>query len=127
MDSQPMERRQFSRIAFDAGVTIQQEDSIFPAQLIDISLNGVLITTPAQYELRTDIPCTLTVRLAEDVSICMQVSLVHSSSEMLGFHCSSMDMDSMTHLRKLVEMNLDDPAASDRVLNELLKRHRANG
>lgn len=116
------ERRQFSRVNFDADVTLTQEGRSFSAQLEDISLNGVLLSTPSQYQLRTDIPCTLYIALAEAANIRMQVTLVHSSSSFLGFHCTSIDMDSIIHLRRLIEINLDEPQASERVLAELLKR-----
>jgi hypothetical protein len=118
------ERRQFSRVEFDADVFLTQEGRKYQAQLQDISLNGVLISTPADYHLRTDMPCTVTVKLADDVAITMQVALVHSSSDFLGFHCTSIDMDSIIHLRRLIEINLGEPGASERVLAELLKRHR---
>lgn len=116
------ERRQFSRINFDADVTLTQEGRSFSAQLADVSLNGVLLSTPEQYQLRTDMPCTLGIALADSAVIQMQVTLVHSSSSFLGFHCTSIDMDSIIHLRRLIEVNLDDPQASERVLSELLKR-----
>lgn len=117
------ERRRFSRIEFDAEVSILQDGREYSAQLVDISLNGLLVTTPQNYQLRADIPCTVTVHLADEVVICMQTALIHTSSNLLGFHCTSIDMDSIVHLRRLIEMNLDDPAASERVLAELLKRH----
>lgn len=117
------ERRRFSRISFDAEATLTQDGQEYSAQLLDISLNGVLLTTPTNYGLRVDLPCMVKVRLAANAIITMQVALIHSSSEVLGFHCTSIDMDSITHLRRLLEMNLDDPAASERVLTELLKRH----
>lgn len=118
------ERRQFSRVVFDAHVTVTQEGRSFAAQLEDISLNGVLLSTPAQYQIRTDMPCSLSINLAGDTEINMQVTLVHSSSSFLGFHCTSIDMDSIIHLRRLIEINLGDPHASERVLAELLKRHQ---
>lgn len=126
MASQNPERRQFSRVVFDAEVNVRQEDHTFVSQLVDISLNGVLLTTPESYEIRTDMPCMVTIHLADDVEIVMQVSLVHSSTETLGFHCTSIDMESMCHLRRLVEINLKDSAASERVLNELLRRYKAS-
>ena len=122
--SPSQERRQFSRIAFEADVHLTQEGKDYRAQLQDISLNGVLISTPPDYHLRTDMPCTLRVILADNAVITMQASLVHSSSDFLGFHCTSIDMDSITHLRRLIEINLGDPHAAERVLAELLKRHR---
>ena len=118
------ERRQFSRIEFDADVTLFQEGKSFSSQLEDISLNGVLVSTPTDYHLRTDMPCALSIVLADNAQINMQVTLVHSSSRFLGFHCTSIDMDSIVHLRRLIEINLDDPQASERVLAELLKRHK---
>jgi PilZ domain len=118
------ERRQFSRIDFEADAILIQDGESLSAQLEDISLNGVLISTPTQYQLRADRPCTLRVSLAGNAVIEMQIILVHSSSTFLGFHCVSIDMDSVVHLRRLIEMNLDDADASERVLAELLKRHQ---
>ncbi len=118
------ERRQFSRIEFDADVHLIQEGKEYRAQLHDISLNGVLVSTPAEYHIRTDMPCTLNVILSDQAVITMQVTLVHSSSSFLGFHCTSIDMDSIVHLRRLIEINLGEPGASERVLTELLKRHQ---
>lgn len=126
MDTTPLphERRQFSRIAFDADVHLTQEGRQYQAQLRDISLNGLLVSTPPDYHLRTDMPCAVRVILADSAVITMQATLVHSSSDFLGFHCTSIDMDSIIHLRRLIEINLADPNASERVLAELLKRHR---
>ncbi len=129
MDSNAVnpERRQFSRVEFDADVRLTQAGKDYRAQLHDISLNGVLIVTPTDYHLRTDMPCTLHVILADNAVITMQVTLVHSSSQFLGFHCTSIDMDSIIHLRRLIEINLGEPGAPERVLTELLKRHRSTG
>lgn len=118
------DRRRFSRVEFDAEVRLTQEGKQYSAQLHDISLNGVLISSPEDYHLRTDMPCTLHVVLADHAVITMQVTLVHSSSRFLGFHCTSIDMDSVIHLRRLIEINLGEPGASERVLTELLKRHQ---
>lgn len=118
------ERRQFSRIEFDADVRLLQEGKEYSAQLHDISLNGVLVATPTEYHLRTDMPCMLNVILSDQAVISMQVTLVHSSSSFLGFHCTSIDMDSIVHLRRLIEINLGEPGASERVLTELLRRHQ---
>jgi hypothetical protein len=118
------ERRQFSRIEFDADVHLIQENKQYSAQLHDISLNGVLITTPTEYHIRADMPCTLKVILSDHAVISMQVTLVHSSATFLGFHCTSIDMDSIVHLRRLIEINLGEPGASERVLTELLRRHQ---
>ncbi|MCR6652494.1 MAG: PilZ domain-containing protein [Cellvibrionaceae bacterium] len=118
------ERRRFSRVEFDADVQLVQEGKHFSAKLHDISLNGVLVSTPSEYHIRTDMPCTLNVILSDQAVITMQAALVHSSSSVLGFHCTSIDMDSIVHLRRLIEINLGEPGAAERVLTELLRRHQ---
>lgn len=116
------ERRQFTRIDFAASVELLQEGRMLKADLLDISLNGLLISTPTDYHIRTDIPCTVQIHLTDESHIQMQVVLVHSGSRQLGFHCTSIDMDSIIHLRRLIELNMDDPCAAERVLGELIKR-----
>ena len=39
----------------------------------------------------------------------------------IGLQCESIDLDSITHLRRLVELNAGDPALLDRELSSLLK------
>ncbi len=114
------ERRRFSRVRFDTAATLAQEGSAYHAHLLDISLNGVLVETPDNYEFRADKPVDLSIILSDEAEIQMQVALVHSSSDYLGFRCESIDVDSIAHLRRLIELNLDDPAASERVLSELV-------
>jgi hypothetical protein len=118
------ERRQFSRVGFAAEAELIQEGNLVHAELIDISLNGLLVRTPQEYEFRTDIPCCVQIRLSDDTVIQMQVALVHSGSQCLGFHCTSIDMDSIIHLRRLIEINLNDPGAAERILAELVRRQK---
>ena len=118
------ERRQFTRVGFAAQAELIQEGNLVHAELMDISLNGLLVRTPEQYEFRTDIPCCVQIHLSDDTLIQMQVALVHSGSQCLGFHCTSIDMDSIIHLRRLIEINLNDPSAAERVLAELVRRQK---
>lgn len=122
MSSPQEERRQYSRVTFAATTCIMQGDRSFITELIDISLNGLLVATPSNYHLRSDMPCSVKIQLSERATITMQVTLVHSSSQALGFHCTSIDMDSITHLRRLIEANLEDPNAPERVLSELVQK-----
>jgi hypothetical protein len=117
------ERRRFSRIQFDTAATLVQNEKVFHTNVLDISLNGLLLETPENYEIRADQSADVSILLGDDAEIQMAVKLVHSGSNMLGFRCESIDMESIAHLRRLVELNLDDPSASDRVLSELIQAH----
>ncbi len=116
------ERRRYTRIEFDGDAVIEQNDNRYAVHLLDISLKGALVETPGQYSLKTDQTLTLKVALAGDLTIVMTARLAHSSDKLLGFHCESIGMESITHLRRLIELNLEDPRASERVLDELLIR-----
>ncbi len=117
------ERRKYSRIHFDANATIEQNNSRMQTHLIDISLNGVLVETPKEYELNIAEPTTIDIALSDETHISMQVTLAHSSSHFLGFHCTSLDVESISHLRRLIELNMDDGEAFERVLSELIRQN----
>ncbi|MFT7558145.1 MAG: hypothetical protein ACI93R_000037 [Flavobacteriales bacterium] len=114
------ERRRYTRVNFDTAATIVQGTSVFHTHVEDLSINGLLLTTPDNYEIRADQPADVSIFLSQDIEIQMKVKLVHSGHDVLGFQCESIDMDSIAHLRRLIELNIDDPSASERVLSELL-------
>ena len=117
------ERRKFTRIQFDTTTTITQNNNIFDAHLIDISLNGLLVETPKQYTLRSDLSADITMTLSNDTTIAITAKLIHSSDNTLGFQCESIDIESMGHLRRLLELNMSNPHATERLLAELLQPH----
>ena len=115
------DRRRYSRVNFDTMATLIQGQQQWQATVLDISLNGVLLETPANFSFDDKLSAEIVLQLAEDAVIRMQVKLVHRRDSVLGFECESIDMDSIVHVRRLVELNLNDPMASERILYELLK------
>jgi len=116
------ERRHFSRVNFDAVVHITQKEQVAAAELVDLSLNGLLVKTPKEYSFTTGLPIYINIHLSDEVIIQMKTELCHCSNEFLGLKCTSIDMESITHLRRVVESNIDLPNASQRVLSELVSR-----
>ena len=115
-------RRQFTRIKFDAAVTLCQPGLVCHAQVIDISLKGLLVQTPKQYEFVIDKSIDCVIYLCEKEAITMQVALIHSSSNYLGFKVIDIDFESIRRLQKLIKSLLNDPNACHRVLKELLQQ-----
>ena len=62
---------------------------------------------------------TLTVELNKIVSINMSVRFNHINNGHYGFQCDHIDMDSLSHLKRLVELNLGEPELLDRELSAL--------
>ena len=89
--------------------------------MVDVSLNGLLINKPAgwQGEIGDDYQVDLLLNDAELV-IKMQAEVAHIDNGSVGFHCELIDLDSITHLKRLVELNLGDEALLHRELAALL-------
>ncbi len=116
------ERRRFSRVPFAHTVVLQQGDQRWSAQLVDISLKGVLVALEnGSGQPDGDAPLSATIALSDQDQIQMQLKLVRTESETWALVCESIDVDSISHLRRLVELNLGNPQACERELNELLQ------
>ena len=61
------------------------------------------------------------ITLDEQTQVTMQVELRHEEPARLGFICLYIDVESMTHLHRLVELNLGDGTRMMRELRELIE------
>ena len=110
-------RRLFNRILFDAPCEIRQGDRIWPSQVLDISLQGALLRLPEGFEGRPGEEFDIVIQLSDNTTtIEMNVVLRHQEAHQLGFECRTLDLDSASHLRRLVELNLGDEAELNREL-----------
>ncbi len=113
------ERRNFSRIALDRPAMLESEGRRTACELVDISLRGALVRVRAK--LRAGAACTLLVHLdAGLASIRMDGAIAHVGDGTAGVRCEEIDVDSIAHLRRLVELNLGDERLLQRELSALL-------
>ncbi len=113
-------RRRFSRILFQSEALLRTPRGEIEVNVVDISLKGALIkpTLSAYAEVGTS--CTLVLVLGElDATIRMETTVVHHQGDHFGLACREIDLDSMTHLRRLVELNLGDTPILNRELSAL--------
>ena len=116
----PPERRRFARIPFEAWVRIRGPDRTWTAALVDVSLKGVLIERPDDWPGSTGRRLSLELETEDGVTICMEATPIHVGEGRVGLRCERIDLDSASHLRRLVELNLGDPALLDRELAALV-------
>lgn len=119
---QTHERRKFWRAAFSAPVTLVSDSHSVDAMLDDICLKGALLEVPPKWQGRVGEPCHLKLRLGggADMAITMWGRVTHVAGNKVGVLCESIDLDSITHLRRLVELNAGDPALLEREVSALL-------
>jgi hypothetical protein len=117
------ERRRFSRIAFHRPAEIDAEGERVTCELLDVSLKGALVEVPAKFGGRKGQPCALTIRLdAGDAVVRMDGEIVHHEGPALGLRCTGIDLESIAHLRRIVELNLGDEELLHRELSALVGR-----
>ncbi|WP_110458218.1 PilZ domain-containing protein [Shewanella algidipiscicola] len=117
------ERRQFSRILYDAKATLTQGPNTWPTTIHDLSLNGALVEQPDGLSLN-DQPLQLSFTLGDsDVVVSMETQLSHRQDDLLGLSCLYIDLDSISHLRRMLELNLGDAELLNRELKLFVKVH----
>ena len=114
------ERRRFVRVDFHARTELSQGPFIWPVELLDLSLKGMLITKPEPWLGDLDQPFMADIHLSPDAEIKMEVRLAHDDHGHLGFVCEHIDLASIAHLRRLIELNLGDPKELERELKALI-------
>ncbi|ATN10550.1 PilZ domain-containing protein [Pseudomonas sp. FDAARGOS_380] len=121
MTEHASERRRFRRIAFDATAELRQNGSEWPVKLLDLSLKGLLVERPDDWKGNKALPFDVDIRLDQKTHIKMQARLTHEDPGQLGFVCKHIDLDSISHLRRFVELNLGDEQELERELGALLE------
>jgi hypothetical protein len=119
------DRRQFLRSVFHPPVRLRHGETVVPALLHDVSLKGALIEVPANWEGRLGESCHLSLELSAQATIKMDATVSHIRGQHIGLRCQRMDLDSVTHLRQLVEHNADNPALLERDLATLVTQGSA--
>ena len=114
------DRRKFSRIPFLSEASLFLPDGEHEVEVLDLSLQGALIHPKAGLFVTVGTGCILKIRLDNgEISIRMDAVVVHHLADYYGLACREIDLDSVTHLRRLVELNLGDEALAEREFSRL--------
>ncbi len=95
--------------------------------VVDLSLKGALLDRPPAAGLATGTSCRLEVSLGAEQAIALQGIVAHVDMRRVGIICRVIDIDSATHLRRLVELNLGASHLLERELSALLEDAVAGG
>jgi hypothetical protein len=110
------DNRHFHRIHFAEEATLSCEEKTWGCEIIDLSLNGCLLRFKYPWDENPEKLYTLTLHLSEDAQITMTLTATHAIGDKVGFKCEHIDIDSISELRRLVELNLGSSALLERDL-----------
>jgi hypothetical protein len=112
-------RRRFQRFHFEGTVKLYSDKAMWESKLVDISLKGVLIERPVEWNGKVGSRYRMDLRINQSVIISMGVNAAHIMPHRIGFEWQKIDLDSFAELKRLVELNLGDPAILNRELSAL--------
>ena len=108
-----MNNRHFRRIPFEAEVTLKAGEKTCTGQLFDVALKGAMVGTETPLPFNLGAKCSLGITLSgSPVSLNFQAELVHQEERCYGFKFISENLETLTHLRKLIELNTGDAEAT---------------
>ncbi len=117
------EKRHYARVNFVEQAHLHYAGHPCEVTLHDISLKGALLEAaqPVDGKL-VGAPCHLSLCLA-DSSIVLEfdAQVAHAQGTTMGVTFTSMDSDSITHLRRLLELNTGNPDEIDRELSYMVQ------
>lgn len=117
------ERRRFQRVSFQATAFLDISSGQHEGNILDMSLKGALFQPSKPWQGAVGETCKLTVPLREGEEIIqMDGEITHFRNGCLGIKCREIDLDSITHLRRLVELNLGEEELLQRELSALVER-----
>jgi hypothetical protein len=120
-----IERRRFFRVVYSTPAQLQQGEQVWSTTLLDLSLQGALLNRPANWTEQNNGLFTLSFTLADsDIEIRMEVESTHLDDQKLGVYCHHIDIDSASHLRRLIELNAGDTELLLREFAHLLEDHQ---
>ena len=111
------EHRRFNRADFHTKGFFKYNEKENYFKIINISLNGILLEPETKQDIELDVLVPLIIQLSStDVKIKTSARLQHRENNHLGFRFEEIDVESMIHLRRLVELNSD---SADQITHEL--------
>ncbi|MFV0372099.1 MAG: PilZ domain-containing protein [Azonexus sp.] len=113
-------RRQFTRINFLSPARLILPDGVHTVDISDLSLKGALVSPSQPLDAQLGTHGVLRVQLDDaSTEIRMSVAIAHRDKNHYGLACHEIDLDSVTHLRRLVTLNAGDDALLTREISLL--------
>ena len=116
--------RHYTRIPFHAvsRLICGAHPKPWPVELLDLSLRGALVSRPNGWDKCESEPCRLEIELGEVAGgplIAMEGEVAHVEGGRIGLRCLHIDIDSISHLRRLLALNTGDEALLEREVAQM--------
>jgi hypothetical protein len=119
------ERRRFSRVTFSGDCSLSEEIAgeveISKTELLDISLNGALVHRPDEWHDEPGALVNLNLTLSgSDIILEIHGIVCHQQDQLLGIKFLTLSLESVSHLKRLIQLNLADNKLMHREMSQLI-------
>lgn len=115
-----IERRRFSRIVYQAPAILTQDSQQFESSVSDLSLHGLLLTCEQSQQLSSGKQVQVEFSLPDsDITIQLIGLIVGVNGTVIRLSINHIDIDSIGHLKRLVELNVGDDELLHRNIEHL--------
>jgi hypothetical protein len=86
--------------------------------LLDISLHGALVQAKNDIPIEMGDSCEVSIHLLEsEITMLFEADLAHKHENRFGFKFTGGDTETITHLRRLMELNIGSSEVLDREIS----------
>jgi len=123
-----LERRKFSRVNFTGTCVLvfdkKTEHHDFEAALIDISLNGALISiNPIVVDLEEELIQLHLALEGSEIELILNGVVCHQQETLLGMQFGKLSIETTSHLKRLIELNIASHVDMEREFAQLIEQH----
>jgi hypothetical protein len=94
-------------VHFEIGVLLEKETLPIPTEIANVSMTGVLCITQPQFH--KDAPCKVVLSLSDKSQMIINSNILRVGKQETAISFTSMDEESFSLLRKVVQYNASDP------------------
>ncbi|WP_019276852.1 PilZ domain-containing protein [Vibrio coralliilyticus] len=115
-----IERRRFSRIVYQTQALLSQANKVVKSSLCDLSLHGLLLTSDDADSLDVDSMVDVEFSLQDsDITIELVGKIVGLNNNVIRLSIDHIDIESIGHLKRLIELNVGDDELLHRDIEHL--------
>ena len=108
------DQRHYQRIGFRTEASIMTAETTYSCRLVDLALQGALFQCDQDSPLTIGQKVRLHIYLPEtDISLNFTAELIHKHERFCGFLFLTEDVETLVHLRRLLELNIGDNEKTD--------------
>ncbi len=112
MTEHESDRRRYTRVPIELPVEIRQGASVWHRTLVNLSLTGLAIDEPPNFDAQYNEPFTIVLE-TEQGNLELHAYLQHAGRSQLGFAVEHLDAATLEAVRGLMEPRIDDPSILD--------------